>query len=387
VSRASNGATVDPFGDQATSQIAHERVEPGPPALPFVAAVAALAAGGFGLAAWLGTWPLHALPGELAAAPAPAGLLDSFGLSPARLVSAAAFGATLAAVAVAARRLLHSEAVALLAAALVLLDPGILALARLATPDALVLAGLSCALALFLSDAAWAPWAGAGALGVAVAADPRTLVWGVPLGFLALLRGHIYAAPRHLGVAGLQAIGLPTLAAGLHVLATGGQVVGVVCQPAFGDALALARTPDYGGVVALQNPVTWFGGLGALVLLAAASLATVARQFRLARLPGRIQMRLGAPLEPIQARALWLLALALFAPFPSVLLLVAALALAAGIGRLAEDAPGFGVAVGFVIVVFAVLVLWRAWGAVTGQGGADAALDLVPWTHAVPCKP
>jgi len=387
VSRASNGATVDPFGDQATSQIAQERAGPGPPGTTFVAAVAVLAAAGFGLAAWLGTQPYQPVAGELAASAAPAGLLDSFGLSPSRLVSAAAVGGLLAAAAVAGRRLLHSEPVALLAGGLVLLDPGILALGRLAMPDALVLAGLAGALALFLSDAPWAHWAAAGSLGLAAAADPRSLVWGLPLGGLALLRGHIYAAPRHLGLASLQALGLPILAAGLHLLATNGQVVGIGCQPSFGDAVALAASPDYGGVVALHNPVTWFGGLGALVLLAAGSLSTVARQFRLARLPGRIQMRLGAPLEPIQARMLWLLLLALLAPFPSLLLVLAALALAAGIGRLAEDAPGFGVAVGFVILVFAVLALWRAWAAVSGTGPLGDSLDLVPWTHAVACAP
>lgn len=380
---------MDPLRDiPPTSQIAQERVEPGPPSTTFLVAVGALALFAFGLAAELGLHPLMPLQGEKVAQVAPAGLLESFGLTWARLVSAAAFGVAVGATTVAARRLFHSDLVAYLAGALVLLDPGFLAIGRLALPDAIVVAGLLSALAFFLSEPPWAHWAGSVALGMAVAADPRSLVWGVPLGFLILIRGHIYAAPRHLGLAGLQALAIPALAAGLHLLATDGRVIGIVCQPDTNSALSLVTSIDYGGVVALHNPVTWFGGLGALVFLSAQSLSTVTRQFRLARLPGRLQMRLAIPLLPMQARILWLLLFAVLAPFPVVLLPVLAIALAAGIGNLAEDAPGFGVAVALVVLLFAGLALARAWKLVAGT--ADAAevqdlLGLVPWTRALPC--
>ena len=343
----------------------------------------------FGLAAYLGLHPaLQATPGELAAQPAPAGLVDSFGVTWARLVSAAAFGISVGAATVVCRRLFHSDVTAYLAGALVLLDPGFLTLGRLALPDAIAVAGILAALAFFLSDAPWAHWAGSVALGVAVAADPRTLIWGVPLALLALLRGHIYAAPRHLGLAGLQGLALPALAAGLHLLAMEGQLRGVICQPGSDSALGLATSIDYGGIIAIHNPVTWFGGLGAILFLAAESLSTVARQFRLARLPGRLQMRLGVPLQPMQARILWLLLLVLLIPFPGALLPLLAIALAAGIGNLADDAPGFGLAVALVVLLFAVLALARAWPLVAGTASPDTVQDLlgmVPWTRTVAC--
>lgn len=377
---------------EPTSQIAQERAEPGHPSRTFLLAVGAMALVAFGLAAELALYPqpIQVTPAEEAAQRAPGGLLDTFGLSWARLVSAASFAVTVSAVAVVGRRLFHSDGVALLAAALVLLDPGFLTLGRLALPDAIAVAGLLGALAFFLSTPPWAHWAGSLMLGLAAAADPTSLVWGVPMVVLLLIRGHIYAAPRHLGLAALQTLALPTLAAGLHLLATDGAIRGVVCQLDRGAAFTLAATTHYGlGIHGLHNPVTWFGGLGATLLLAAASLSTVARQFRLARLPGRVQMRLAFPLQPIQARILWILAFAVLIPFPNALMPILALALAAGIGHLAEDAPGFGLAVALVVLLFAGLVLWRAWGLVAGTASPAEAQDilatLVPWTRVEDC--
>jgi hypothetical protein len=371
------------------SQIAQERVDPSAGGIRFAIGVTVLGLAAFGVAAFLGLYPRPQSPlsAELAAALAPAGLLNTFGLTWARLVSAASFGIVVGATAVAARRLLHSEALGFLAGALVLLDPGTLALGRLALPNALAMAGLVSALALFLSPAGWAHWAGSVALGLAVAVDPTSLIWGVPLAFLILIRGHIYAAPQHLGLAAQQALALPALGAGLHLLATDGAIRGVVCQPGSGH-LALLTTMDFGGVFGLHNPFTWFGGVAAILYLGADSLATVARQFRLARLPGRLQMRLGTPLQPTQARILWILFLAVLVPFPALLMPVLAIALAAGIGTLAEDAPGFGAAVALAILLFAVLALGRAWDLVAGTASpAETAelLGLVPWTSAVNC--
>lgn len=375
-----------------TSQIAQERVEPGRPGLPFLVGAGLLAVAAFGLAAYLGLYPqpLRPTSGEMHAAAAPAGLLDSFGLSWARLVSAAAYATAIVAASVAARRLFHSGPVGLLAGTLVLLDPGFLVMGRLALADAIAVAGLFLSLAFFLSTPSWAHWAGSVALGLAVAADPRSLVWGVPLALVILLRGHIYAAPRHLGIAGLQALALPSLAAGLHFLATDGTIRGVLCQPPLASALGLGASIDYGGVIAVHNPITWFGGLGAILFLGADSLATIGRQFRLARLPGRLQMRLGMPLHPMQARILWILAFAVLVPYPAAMLPLLAIAVAAGIGNLAEDAPGFGLAVGLVVLLFAVFALVRAWGLVQGTASPAEAQELmgfVPWTSAVPCPP
>jgi hypothetical protein len=375
---------------QPTSQIAQERVEPGRPTRVFLVATAALALLAFGLAAELGLRPLSPLPAEELAKSAPGGLLDTFGLSWARLVSAAALAVAVGALCVAARRLLHSELAALLAGAVAALDPGFLVLGRLALPDAIAVAGLLTALAFFLSNQEWAPWGGTIALGFAAAADPVSLVWGAPLALLILIRGHIYAAPRHLGLAALQTLALPALAAGLHLLATDGELRGLPCNLGAGANLGLAATVDYGGVYGLHNPVTWFGGVGAILFLAAAALSAVARQFRLARLPGRIQLRLAFPLSPIQARMLWILLFAVMAPFPSALLPVLAIALAAGVYNLAEDAPGFGASVGLVVLLFAILTLVRGWGLLSGTAEPTTAQDLlgaVPWTSTVRCGP
>jgi hypothetical protein len=71
-------------------------------------------------------------------------------------------------------------------------------------------------------------------------------------------------------------------------------------------------------------------------------------------------------------------------------MLVAALALAAGVVWLSEDAPGFGLAVALVVVGFGFLGLIRAWPLVTGTATPDQLLDLtslLPWTRTVACPP
>lgn len=369
---------VDP-----TSQIAQERVHPGPPGLPFLAAVGALAATVFGLALALGLRPGTLTAGE-AAGP---GLVSLLGLAGGRAFAAFCSAVAAAALAVAGRRLLHSGFVGVLVGSLWALDPAFLAVSRLALPETVAVAGMVVALAAFLSPKPWAHWVGSAALSVAALADPRTLLWGIPLTLLILVRGHIYAAPRHLALAAGQALGMPAIGAVLHLLVTAGQLPAPCLDGSWRDALVLSQATDLGGgIAAAHNPATWFGGMGALLFLAGSGVAAMVRQFRLARLPGRIQMRISESIHPTAARALWLLALAVAVPFPAAWMPLFALALGAGIETLSEDAPGFGLAVAGVLVLFAVLGLGRAWGLVAGGADLSGPVGLVPWGNVVGCN-
>ncbi|MCA1811952.1 MAG: phospholipid carrier-dependent glycosyltransferase [Halobacteriales archaeon] len=370
---------VDP-----TSQIAQERVQPGPPGPLFLALAGGVAAGVFAVAFWLG----HAPAGPTVAEATEPSLVSLLGLAGGRAFSALCAAATVGAAAAAGRRLLHSDGWGLLAALLVALDPAFLAMARLALPDMVALAGLTVALAAFLSGSSRLHWAGSAALWVAALADPSALLWSLPLALLLLVRGHIYAAPRHLGLAVGQALGIPVTAAALHLLVSAGTLPDSCLALSRASALALSAVPDLGsGVAAAHNPASWFGGIGAILFLGTAGLALLARQFRIARLPGRVQLRIGEALPPLLARGLWLLLLALLAPSPLLWVPLFALALGAGVEALAEDAPGFGVAVAGVVVLFAVLGLVRAWGLVAGGAplvpGTQAGL--VPWGQVVRC--
>jgi hypothetical protein len=378
---------VDPRRADPTNLIAQERLQPGRPSPAFLVAVAVVALGFLGLAIGLGVAPREPTAAEQAAAASPAGLLDTFGLEGARLASAAFGAAAVAATAFLARHLLHSDAAGVFAGLMLAADPSLLVASRLGLPHPIALAGLATAVACTLTLGTLGPWLGSGALLVAAAADPRSLLWGIPLGLMAMLRGHIYAAPRHLVTALLQGLAIPAVGAGLHLLATGGRLAEPACLglPAF-PALGLAIAPDMGsGIVAVRNPATWFGGLGAVALLGGAALVGMARQFRVARLPGRLQLRIAAPLPAMHARALWLLALAVLAPFPDAWLIVAAVGLAAGVLALSEDAPGFGVAVAAVLAVFAIVALARVWPFLTGAAPLDGVLGFLPWTRAVAC--
>ena len=379
---------MDPRRADPTNQIAQERLQPGRPSLAFLVAVGVLGLTFLGLAIGLGVTPRESTAAERAAGASPAGLLDTFGLEGARL-TAAAFGAiTVVATAFMARQLLHSDGAGVFAGLMLAADPSLLVESRLGLPHPIALAALATAIACTLTLGTLGPWLGSGALLVAAAADPRCLLWGIPLGLMAMLRGHIYAAPRHLATSLLQGLAIPAVGAGLHLLATGGRIAEPACLalPTF-PALALTVAPDMGaGIVAVRNPATWYGGLGAVALLGGAALWVMARQFRAARLPGRLQLRIAGPLAPAHARVLWLLALALTAPFPDAWLLVAAVGLAAGVLALSEDAPGFGVAVAAVLAVFALVALARVWPFLTGSpDGAAGVLGFLPWTRAVPC--
>jgi hypothetical protein len=370
----------------AASPIAQERVGPGRPGWEFAAATAALALAA-GAAALLAGAGRPAAAAEALAAGSATGVAG-LGLTAGRLVSAAAAGLAVAGVAAAGRSLSHSALAGLLAAALVAADPSFLLAGRLAIPLALLTALLAWAVAWAASPVPLLHWMSGLALAGAAVLDPWAALLALPLAALLLLRGHIYAAPQHLALALAQVAILPALGALLHVLLQDGSQAGLVpacLQLAPLDRLALLRLAQPGpGLLFVPNPVVWLGGAGALLALGLGAAGFALGRFRVARAPGRMQLRIVAPMPVTLARGAWLLLLALAAPAAAWPLLFA-IALALGIRDLGQDAPGFGLVLALLLLGFAGLVLGRSWGVVTGTGGLEDALGLVPWAQAQGC--
>ncbi|HUR25227.1 MAG TPA: hypothetical protein VM327_04330 [Candidatus Thermoplasmatota archaeon] len=367
------------------SPIAQERVGPGRPPVAFVLGAVALGALVVAVALGLGQGEAGT-PAERQAASSVAGVAG-LGFGAGRALAAVAAGIAVAGVAMAGRRLTHSSLAGLLAAALVAADPAVLLQARLALPASLALAGLSWALAFTTSPVPLFHWFAGFALAVATFFDPWAALWTVPLVAILLLRGHIYAAPQHLALGLVQMGLLPAIAVGSRWLLDGELALVPACLMAMGfDRLVLATLPQPGpGLLLVPNPVVWLGGAGALFIVGLVGLAFSVGRFRVARAPGRLQVRIVSPMPPVLARSLWLLVLAILAP-PVIWPVLFAIALAMGIRELGEDAPGFGLALAVVLLVFAGLVLVRAWGAIAGgDGGLGEALRLVPWARAQAC--
>ena len=372
----------------ATSAITQERAGSGPLPLGFVA-IALLLAGASGATAW----GLGLQGGEVAAEryarPLLFGMADE-SLAVGRAISALATAITVLAIAFAGRSFTRSAVAGLLAAALVAADPSVLVYGRLAVPTAPTLSMLAVGLACFAASRPWVPWIGGIALAVGAAIDPRVLLWGSVLALFTLLRGHIYASPRHLGTALAQAVLVPALGAVVHVVVEGMWASVPQClAPGAWRALALQGAILPGpSLLAQPNPVTWAVGLGAILFLGVGGAGFGALRFRLARANGRVQARLVSPFPAVFGRGIWLLMLAFLVPVPQAWILLAVLALALGIQDLGEDAPGFGLALAIALLAFAALVLWRSWAAVAGTGGAEGvqdALALVPWAEAHAC--
>lgn len=368
----------------AASPIAQERVAPGRPSAWFVLTILALAVGALAVSLFLGARGA-AVPAEEEAAELVG--WDVIGLSGGRIVAAGAHAATVAGVAMAARRLAHSETAGLLAAVLVAADPTGLLLGSLAVPQAVAVAGMAWALACVTSPIPLLHWASGLALAVATLALPAAAVWIIPLALLLLLRGHIYAAPQHFALSIGQVAILPAIALGVRAaLDRGLHGVPACLSVGLVDSISLQRLASPGpDLLVLPNPVVWLAGAAAIAFLGLGGLAFAAARFRVARAPGRLQIRLVSSFPAVLGRGLWLLVLVLLAP-PALWLPLFAIALALGVRELGEDAPGFGIALALALVAFAGLVLWRAWGAVAGEPGAVAdALNLVPWAQAATC--
>lgn len=369
----------------AASPIAQERVAPGRPDFGFVLAALVLGAATTVVAIALAMRG-PAVPAESLAAADPFGVAN-LGLAAGRLLAACGAGLAVAGVAVAGRRLSHSGPAGLLAAALVALDPAFLLQGSLGVPLAVEAAALAWALAFATSPVPLLHWMSGVSLAVAALVDPVAALWVLPLAAFLLLRGHIYAAPQHFALALAQVAILPLAAVALHVVVAGDLALAPACLSlGLGSRLALLQLAQPGpALLLLPDPVVWLAGAGTLAAFGLGGLGFAVARFRIARAPGRLQVRLVSPIPAVLARGSWLLVLAVAAP-PAAWIALFAIALAMGIRELGEDAPGFGLAVALVLLGFAGLVLARAWGALAGDpGGIDQALRLVPWAETVGC--
>lgn len=363
--------------------IAKERLGPAAPPNWWIAAVL-----GLGLLVTIGLIaaadvPSHRLRAE-AAYQESDGFLQAIhaflDISSARMLSAVAAGVFVVATGFVARRLLHANLPSLLAAGLVAIDPALLVHGRLATPVALASASAMIAFALFLGRYTRTHWWASGFLTLACFLEPVHLWWGLPMAMLVLVRGHIYAAPRHAFMAGLQTLAVPV--AGTLLGLVGSSSLDDGCYQVGGVAgLLQLRSADLGGFVALPNPVTWFGGLVALAFLGVWAASHVLGQFRLQRLPGRIQVRLPDALRRIHGRVLWIAAFAVFAPTPLLWLPLFAVALGAGTHELGRDAKAFGIIVGLVVLAFAAIASFQGIDAVS----LELTRPALPWTNTVSC--
>lgn len=380
------GAPVAP----STSAIVLERTPVAPQALVFVLGLLLLAGGVLALGIVFARMGPES-PAETLARRFVWGLAD-VDLAWGRTVSAVAAALTVASVAWAARTLTRSTVGGLFAGALVALDPALLTYGRLALPTALTLAAMAFALACTLAPRPALAWLGAISLAVAASIDPRAIAWGPVLALLLLLRGHIYASPRHLGIALLQGLLIPAAGLAVHLALTGAWAATPAClEGPLWRQWTLETIPLPGPTfAALPSPVTWFAGIGALLFLGLGGLLFGALQFRMARANGRLQMRLVTSPPPALGRGIWLLLLAVATAWamPQALLVPLVLALALGVQDLGSDAPGFGLTLALVLLLFAAIVLWGSWDAVTGSGGAQGVADairLVPWAEARSC--
>ncbi len=314
-------------------------------------------------------------------------LWNAIGLEGARILAAVGAGVAVAATWLAGRRLWHSDPAGLSAAALMALSPWLLAQGSLALPQTILLA--AALLALLAALATHEPvrvMAGA-AVAVAVLIDIRMAVWVVPLFAIILLRGNIYATGQHLQRGLLQVALLPALALGVVALAARGDplTLPVCLSPGHIDGASLASATWLGGgFVAAHPSILWFGGWGVLVMLALASLWHLGLNTRVARLPGRVQLRLPHALPRYHGRSLWLLSLVVLAPVPGLWLPLLMLALAGGIAVLGEDAPGFGLTLLLGLLGLGVAALIQDWGLVVGTGGTAG---IPGWTELASCRP
>ncbi len=377
------------FGDSQrepeTSWIAQERLKPGLPSNQWISASIILAGVTFLVLAVMSLSPEGRVDAEelYRTGDGPVQALDA-SLAPhiSRTLRAAAAASVVLATGFAARRLLHDESASVLAAGLVILDPGFLIHGRLATP---VVFGVACAmvsLALFLSPKRSGHWIAAGLLAFACFLDPRFLLWAAGLGVMGLVRGHIYAAPQHAALAGIQTIAIPGVFAILGIVA--GDSLGPTCYVDDRlSALLLLQSVDLGSNLMWHpNPATWFAGLGALIWLGGGALVHVLREFRLQRLPGRLQLRIGGPLKRSQGRALWLVALVLVAPNTALWAPLFGIGLAAAVGELGKDAKRFGWAVAVIVLVIALVFTAQLWSMLVG---ASPTAPMLPWTTTTAC--
>ncbi len=371
--------------DPDVSWIAKERMEPGVPSNRWILSLVILSGAAFLVLAFMALSPIARIAAEdlYRAGDGPIQALDA-SIAPhiSRTLRAAAAAALILGTGFAARRLLHDEGASVIAAGLLILDPAFLVHGRLSTPIAFATAGAMVALALFLSPRRTGHWLAAGMLAIACFFDPRYLLWGFIIGILVLVRGHIYAAPRHAAAAAAQTLGIPLIGAAWGMLAA--DSLGPTCYTGGRfESIFLLQHVDLGNNIMWHpNPALWFAGLGALAWLGGGALWRVLSEFRLQRLPGRVQVRLTGPLRRGQARALWLLVLVAFAPSPSLWAPLLAMAVAASVQELGRGSKRFGLLVAIAVLALTLVFTVRLWPMLVG---ATPTTSPIPWSETVRC--
>ncbi len=368
---------------QAPSPVAAERLGPALPGITFWvgAAAVAITTATILLVAGGGLAETRAERAAYQSESPFGGLADAFGLDVMRVFAVGATALGTLALAWAGSRLLHSPLAGVFAAAVAMLDTGLLATGHLALPYAFLFLAGAASLALALTNSVVAHWLVIIPVSAGIALDPWFLLWGLALAVAMSARGHIYSAPRHVAIAGSQAVLAPAIIGGIW-WAIAGQETEVCGAPGWFDRLTLAIAYDTGGPVILHNPIFWFAGLGAVTLLGVGGVGVVASRFRMMRTPGRLQFRLPVMLAPAHARSIWIVVLFAAAMQPFLWIIVFALALAHGARLLGQDSPAFAWPVHGAVLAFLVIYVVRLWAAVTGTG--DVAAPLV-WTDVVRC--
>jgi hypothetical protein len=310
-----------------------------------------------------------------------------------RILMGVIAGATVVATGFVGRRFTHSATMGMLAAVLVALDPALLVDGQLAVPATVLRFAAVSSLALALGGHPVYHWLTPIPVVIGALLEPTFLLWGLALAMLILFRGHIFVAPKHLRSAIMQGFGISLLlfVPAYFVLRSTIGIQNVACGASYSRSMLLLEVPHYApGIVSLTNPVVVLGGLAVLAAMAFAAVFQVLSSFRLARLPGRIQVRLPGRLGRTPSRALWLALFALLIPGPPVAVIIGAVAIALGIQTLSDDSKSFGATVAAIAILFSAVVAVRLTPVIAGIASADTLVDSLawlPWVNSYVCSP
>lgn len=301
-----------------------------------------------------------ALPAELDYDSGAGWVLQKLPIDYARILTAVAAGFAAATWGFVARHIYHSETIGVATTWLIALDTGFLVQGHLvqSLPWEMLFAGSAVLLATLPHPRAH--WGIPAALALYGLENRTSILLGVGLFSMLLVRGHIYATNKHVTTAFWQTIpALTGLFSTFHwqLLNAGASIPGP-------------------GTVHLHNPAIWYTGAIAAIAGIGGALLFLTNQFRMARHPGRIQVRLQNRLPRILGRTLWNAALL------PVLLPALVMHLLGGIRILTEDSRGFRFALYGGIYAFAIIYLVRFWAFIMGDATADDLSDLaeiLPW--------
>jgi hypothetical protein len=344
---------------QPTTWISLERLNPpvtfGVVFLYFVSAL--LIAGGL---ITLAVFEDGALPAEDAYDSGAGWVLQKIPLDYARAITAIAAGLAAGIWGFVARRIYHSETIGLATTWLIALDTGFLVQGHLvqSLPWEMLFAGSAVLIATLPYPRAH--WAIPLPLALYGLENRASIFIGIAIFAILLTRGHIYATGKHVTTAFWQTIpALTGLFSTFHwsLLDAGARTLGP-------------------GSIHLHNPALWYTGIIAAIAGISGALLFIASQFRMARHPGRVQIRLQTRLPRILGRTLWN---ALLLP---VLLPALIMHLLGGIRILTEDSRGFRFALYGGIFAFAIVYLVRFWSFILGNGTPEdmaALAEILPW--------